>query len=253
MKVNGKRRILEVLARLENGEGVNKEEMAQEYGVSTRSIQRDLSEIDEVLSNPYFGESGKVAVKYNRDNKKHYLSRENAEILSSEERLAICKILLGSKVLSKKQVENIVNKLVKRDSKSEEFVGAQEMRNELEHYKGTLEDEDISKLWKLEQAVQEQHYISIDVQAENGKYYTAQLVPKGILFLGQDFYLVASKEAKDSSLGTYRIGDIKEIRSLEKSFKVDYAQRFEAGKFRKEWECKNTKQAEYISSLEKCA
>ena len=50
MEVNGKKRILKIFARLQNGEGINKEEMAQEYKVSTRSIQRDLSEIDGVVS-----------------------------------------------------------------------------------------------------------------------------------------------------------------------------------------------------------
>ena len=63
MEVNGKKRILKIFARLQNGEGINKEEMAQEYKVSTRSIQRDLSEIDGVVSDPYFAGSGKTSVK----------------------------------------------------------------------------------------------------------------------------------------------------------------------------------------------
>ena len=54
MEVNGKKRILKIFARLQKGEGINKEEMAQEYKVSTRSIQRDISEIDVVVSDPYF-------------------------------------------------------------------------------------------------------------------------------------------------------------------------------------------------------
>ena len=66
MEVNGKKRILKIFARLQKGEGINKEEMAQEYKVSTRSIQRDISEIDGVVSDPYFAGSGKTSVKYDR-------------------------------------------------------------------------------------------------------------------------------------------------------------------------------------------
>ena len=43
--------------------------------------------------------------------------QENGELLLPEEALAVCKILLGSKVLSKKQIKNIVDKLMKKDNK----------------------------------------------------------------------------------------------------------------------------------------
>lgn len=88
MKVSGKRRILEIYVRLQNGKGINKEEMAREYNVSTRSIQRDLFEIDEVVSDPCFAEGGLVYVKYDQNSKKYYLSKEDEDQLFPEESLA---------------------------------------------------------------------------------------------------------------------------------------------------------------------
>ena len=101
MEVNGKKRILKIFARLQNGEGINKEEMAQEYKVSTRSIQRDLSEIDGVVSDPYFAGSGKTSVKYDRNSRKYYMLQENSELLLPEvmsplpSKISFCKAITG--------------------------------------------------------------------------------------------------------------------------------------------------------------
>lgn len=103
MEVNGKKRILKIFARLQKGKGINKEEMAQEYKVSTRSIQAVIFQGNRwSCIRPYFAGSGKTSVKYDRNSRKYYMLQENSGLLLPEEALAVCKILLGSKVLSKK-------------------------------------------------------------------------------------------------------------------------------------------------------
>ena len=245
MEVNGKKRILKIFARLQNGEEINKEEMAQEYKVSTRSIQRDLSEIDGVVSDPYFAGSGKTSVKYDRNSRKYYMLQENGELLLPEEALAVCKILLGSKVLSKKQIKNIVDKLMKKDSGRAQVVGAGEIRNELEYYRENSE--------KVERSIEGQKYIDIVLQTDNNEYQKVKIAPKGIVFLEQEFYLAASKGEDDKYLEIYRICDIKEVINLEEKFSVVYAKRFQAGKFREEWEKKMKGSLEGSSLLVECA
>lgn len=253
MEVNGKKRILKIFARLQNGEEINKEEMAQEYKVSTRSIQRDLSEIDGVVSDPYFAGSGKTSVKYDRNSRKYYMLQENGELLLPEEALAVCKILLGSKVLSKKQIKNIVDKLMKKDSGRAQVVGAGEIRNELEYYRENSEKVELPKIWELERSIEGQKYIDIVLQTDNNEYQKVKIAPKGIVFLEQEFYLAASKGEDDKYLEIYRICDIKEVINLEEKFSVVYAKRFQAGKFREEWEKKMKGSLEGSSLLVECA
>ena len=231
MEVNGKKRILKIFARLQNGEGINKEEMAQEYKVSTRSIQRDLSEIDGVVSDPYFAGSGKTSVKYDRNSRKYYMLKEN----------------------SKKQIKNIVDKLMKKDSGRAQAVGAGEIRNELEYYRENPEKVELSKIWELERSIEDQKYISIVLETDNNEYQKVKIAPKGIVFLEQEFYLAASKGEDDKHLKIYRICDIKKVINLEEKFSVVYAKRFQVGKFREEWEKKMKGSLEGSSLLVECA
>ena len=179
--------------------------------------------------------------------------QENGELLLPEEALAVCKILLGSKVLSKKQIKNIVDKLMKKDSGRAQVVGAGEIRNELEYYRENSEKVELSKIWELERSIEGQKYIDIVLQTDNNEYQKVKIAPKGIVFLEQEFYLAASKGEDDKYLEIYRICDIKEVINLEEKFSVVYAKRFQAGKFREEWEKKMKGSLEGSSLLVECA
>ena len=184
---------------------------------------------------------------------RYYMLQENGELLLPEEALAVCKILLGSKVLSKKQIKNIVDKLMKKDSGRAQVVGAGEIRNELEYYRENSEKVELSKIWELERSIEGQKYIDIVLQTDNNEYQKVKIAPKGIVFLEQEFYLAASKGEDDKYLEIYRICDIKEVINLEEKFSVVYAKRFQAGKFREEWEKKMKGSLEGSSLLVECA
>ena len=103
-----KERILEIFFRLLMGQGVSVAEFANEYGVSTKSISRDLSEIKnftyehrELLSN--------AQIQYHADSKKHYMELEH--FLTPNELFALTKIILGSRAFSKAETVGVISKL----------------------------------------------------------------------------------------------------------------------------------------------
>ena len=85
-------RLLSIYARLLNGRVLNKRELAQEFGVTARSIQRDLESLRSFLSNEMLGQD----VVYDRAAGGYRLTKTQPKGLTNGEILAVCKILLES-------------------------------------------------------------------------------------------------------------------------------------------------------------
>lgn len=107
------RRVLEIYARLLNGQYINKAEEANRYGVNERSIQRDIDDIRTFLSD-FSMQTGDVekGIEYSRNDKGFYLTGNDGNVMSNSEILAFCKILLESRAFSSKRVKQMLNKLI---------------------------------------------------------------------------------------------------------------------------------------------
>ena len=89
-------RVLSLYQRLMEGEVVDKEVEAARYGVSARSIQRDISAINDFFEQET-EKSGVInSIEYDKKKGGHYLSQIYKTRLTNSEILAICKILLDS-------------------------------------------------------------------------------------------------------------------------------------------------------------
>ena len=87
-------RVLSLYQRLMEGEVVDKEVEAARYGVSARSIQRDISAINNFFEQET-EKSGVInSIEYDKKRGGHYLSQIYRTRLTNSEILAICKILL---------------------------------------------------------------------------------------------------------------------------------------------------------------
>ena len=95
-------RVLSLYQRLMEGEVVDKEVEAARYGVSARSIQRDISAINDFFEQET-EKSGVInSIEYDKKRGGHYLSQIYRKRLTNSEILAICKILLDSRAFTRK-------------------------------------------------------------------------------------------------------------------------------------------------------
>lgn len=85
-------RLLSIYTRLLNGQVLKKTLLAQEFGVTARSIQRDLESLRSFLSNEMLTHARPVG-------------------LSNSEILAVCKILLESRSMRRDEMLPILDKL----------------------------------------------------------------------------------------------------------------------------------------------
>lgn len=183
-------RLLSIYARLLNGRLLKKALLAQEFGVSARSIQRDLESLRSFLSNEMLPQD----VVYDRAAGGYRLTHARPMGLSNSEILAVCKILLESRSMRRDEMLPILDKLVDCCVPEENKRAVQQMiGNEKLHYIEPHHGQPVLRgLWELGQAVQQRQVLELDYQRLRGAEIVRRTVePVGILFSEYYFYLAA--------------------------------------------------------------
>ncbi|MCD8120273.1 MAG: WYL domain-containing protein [Lachnospiraceae bacterium] len=239
-------RVLDIYRRLQDGAVLNKTEAANHYGVTERTIQRDIEDVRNYLSGD-MEETGYVnEVIYDHRAKGYRLERVYRQALTNAEILAVCKILLDSRAFTKGEMSNLLEKLMiccvpENNRKRVEGL----VRNELFHYvEPRHRKEFLDSLWDIGQAIAECRYIEIQYRRNKGQeLVTRKLKPLAIMFSEFYFYLTAfidDKEIRehfdvvnDSFPTIYRIDRIQKLTVLDEHYRIPYKDRFEEGEFRK--------------------
>lgn len=239
-------RILSLYSRLKEGKIVNKSDEAELFGVSLRTVQRDIADIQNFLQD-HRRETGEIQdVVFDRVKNGYRLDTKEHTGLSAREILAAGKIMLESRAFVKGELFPIIYKLCglcndTKDRKMVETLLSNEMHHyiELHHGKKLL---DI--IWKLEQAQADQNYVRIRYRKiKNREIVERKVKPVGIMFSEFYFYMTAFIEGLDKEKEfqnpediyptIYRLDRLISLTVLNEHFAVPYAQRFEEGEFRK--------------------
>ena len=239
-------RVLSIYTRLKNGKVIHKERESREYGVSSRTIQRDLADIQCFLQNQCDDTGEEQEIVFHKEIGGYVLQRKASNQLESKEVLAVAKILLDSRSLMKNEMFPIIKKLISMCSDETEIRQVEDMiRNEMYHYVELQHGQQLlDRVWVLEKAVKNQQFLEIKYKRlKNQEIVTRKIKPVGIIFSGFYFYLTAFIEdidkqgcfqnPNDISPTIYRIDRMQEFKVLDEHFAVPYTERFEEGEFRK--------------------
>ena len=246
MELGKNDRVLTIYTKLMNGQVVKKADMAQQFGVNVKSIQRDLDNIKNFLGNQTAGEGIPNQLIYDYKLKGYRLEQSNKVKLTNDEILAVSKILLDSRAFTKPEMMNILDKLLEScvPKKNQKLVNDL-ISNERFHYiEPNHHKVYMDKMMVLGQAIRECKVITIKYQRLKDKALVERrLQPLAIMFSEYYFYLVGfiegidkSKEfdnANDPFPTIYRIDRIESLKVLDEHFKIPYSDRFEEGEFRK--------------------
>lgn len=235
-------RLLTIYARLLSGRTLQKAELAAEFGVTQRSIQRDLESLRCFLMEQELPQD----VLYDRTQRGYRLTHAQPKGLTNSEILAVCKILLESRSMIRSEMMPILDKLIDCCVPIENRKMVQELiSNEKHHYVEPHHGVPVlNGLWEIGQAVQRQRVMEIEYRKLKGAETVRRTIePVGILFSEYYFYLAAyirgidRKEAfsnpNDQYPTIYRIDRIKSFRVTDERFSPAYATRFQEGEFRK--------------------
>ena len=235
-------RVLHIYFKLARGEVLSKRELAQQFQVTERSVQRDLSALRCFLAEQNMGQD----IIYDKAVHGYYIENVSSTTLSNSEILAVCKILLESRSMRKDEIFPILDKLIsccvpEQNRKSVQMLISNEQYHYIEphHEKRILEG-----LWEIGQAIQNRQVMDIQYERiKEPKLVSRQIEPVGIMFSEYYFYLTAFlrnvdrgtefENADDLFPTIYRIDRIQSFKVLDERFHVPYKDRFEEGEFRK--------------------
>lgn len=239
-------RILQIYSKLSGGYVVNRAEEAERYGVNERSIQRDIEHIRDFLYEDAERTGIVNSIVYDRTEKGYRLETIYKIRLQNSEILALCKILLDSRAFTKKEMVEMIDKLIDccvpkvNQKRVKELI-----RNEEFHYvEPQHKTKFIGRMWDLGQAISESRYIEMDYyRTKDRRTVHRKLQPVAIMFSEYYFYLAAfipDEEVRkdfdvlnDSFPTIYRIDRIRSLKVLDERFHIPYNSRFEEGEFRK--------------------
>lgn len=239
-------RVLDIYTKLMNGSLIRKEEEAVNYNVNERSIQRDIEDIRVFLENSAAGSGYANSLVYDWKKKGYRLEQIHKVKLSDSEVLAVCKILLDSRAFTKKEMTEILHKIISCcvPKANQKEIGELIANEEYHYVEPRHKTVFIDTMWEIGQAIRHSQYIEIEYVRSKDKCRVKRKVqPVAIMFSEYYFYLTAFIEDEtvrkdfdvinDSFPTIYRMDRIKKLRVLDERFHIPYADRFEEGEFRK--------------------
>ena len=108
MEGSKQRRLLGIFFRCLHGENIIVQNLANEYGVSTKSIGRTIGDIRAFLAN-HRDLVGNMDLEYSKRDRCYHLHMD--EFLSNREMFALVKVIIGVRAFSKEELLILTDKL----------------------------------------------------------------------------------------------------------------------------------------------
>lgn len=238
-------RILSMYDKLSSGKVLFKSEEANSFQVNEKSIQRDIEDIREYLDTQFAQTGIENRLIYDHRQNGYRLEHSERIMLSNEEVLAVAKILLDSRALTKGEMMDMLDRLVaccvppeNRKLVSDLIANERYHYIELQHKKVFID-----KMWQIGIAIHETRNIEITYERTDHRVVNRKVQPLAIMFSEFYFYLAANIEnidrekefqnAQDKFPTIYRIDRIQELKVLDEHYRIPYKDRFEEGEYRK--------------------
>ena len=234
-------RLLQMYSRLVNGEILNKQKLAQQFGVTQRSIQRDIESLRCFITEQGLSQE----IFYDRSAKGYVLKDQKQRTLTNSEILAVCKILLESRSMNREEMMPILDKLLDCCVPAESKKAVSKLiANERHHYIPPQHGKEILPgLWEIGQAIEQHRVMEMEYKSLSGKVAVRTLEPVGLMFSEYYFYLVGFLRNIDRNVHfenpddlfptIYRVDRIQCFTVTDEVFTPAYATRFQEGEFRK--------------------
>lgn len=234
MQRNKTFRALEIYDRFRRGEKLLKENLATEYGVSLKTIQRDIEELRYYLYEKR-NEIGEFEIKVEN---KHYVYKavsDSDNTLTQKEILAVTKILLESRALTKNEMVPLIKKFQNQLSHKSKKEVDDLILDELHHYIELQHGKELlGILWDLSIAIREKKIITFDYTRMDKKKTKKQVKPAAIMFSEYYFYLISyGLNVEEDMPLVFRVDRMSNIKYRDERFYIPYKDRFEDGEFRK--------------------
>ncbi|MBQ8016367.1 MAG: WYL domain-containing protein, partial [Clostridia bacterium] len=184
-------RMLNIYERLNKGERIIKEQLAAEYGVSAKSIQRDIDDLRAYIAEAHSDEI-EASIVYDKSSNSYSLVHFEREWLTNEEAVALCKILLESRAFEKGELSVLIDKIITQISPADRPAAENVIRSELVNYVPLRHGKKLLPIiWEITGYIKEQRVISFEYIRQDGRVSSKTVKPVSIMFSEFYFYMIA--------------------------------------------------------------
>lgn len=226
-------RLMELFIRALKGEALSVKELSEEYGVSTRSITRDINDLKAFLSD-HQDILGYAELQYSGNDHSYTLIMDS--FLSNKELLSITKVLIGCRVFSNQDLLEIIKKLKSHTTPADRKRLEKIIQKEIYHYNEVKSDTHslIDNIWTLTDCIERRNEISITYYKMNRAQVKRRIKPVSILFSEYYFYMIAYKCDTDTPNTPFyfRIDRITDIVVHREKFTLSKEQNVDEGLLR---------------------
>lgn len=226
--MNDQERLLTIFLRLQSGAHLSKTQLADELGVSEKTIQRDFS-----LLSGFLDTQPMVAAELAYDAKHHTKYLKGKSLFNKKDILVISKILLENRSLNKEENKALLDSLLALISKDEQKEVSSIIASELLNYAPLSDTQNrIDKIWEWSEMIRKELVLDIEYQSPYNSKKHHTIFPVSLYYDSHYFYIVAYNLVFDSymTLKLDRILSWVEIK--EKKPSLSYGRKFRDGEIR---------------------
>ena len=226
--MNDQERLLTIFLRLQSGAHLAKAQLADEFGISEKTIQRDFS-----LLSGFLDTQPMVAAELAYDAKHHTRYLKGKSLFNKKDILVISKILLENRSLNKEENKSLLDSLLALISKDEQKEVSSIIASELLNYAPLSDTQNrIDKVWEWSEMIRKELVLDIDYQSPYNTEKRHTIFPVSLYYDTHYFYIVAYNLLFDSymTLKLDRILGWKESKKEKPS--LSYGRKFRDGEIR---------------------
>lgn len=224
-------RILDIYQRFGKGEILTKKQLAEAYEINEKSVQRYIADI-----NRFMEISGGGFIRYNTRKKAYEMVGRQPVGLTDADIFALLKILFEVRAFPETEMQHLYEALTNLCSTAEVADSIRRLtENEMAHYVPPRQSMEIIRLlWTINNTIIDNVVSRISYMRTSGHEIEQDVQPKGILFSGSHFYLVANICGVEKHEETiFLIDRITDYMPTRRKFMVPDKDRFQAGEKRK--------------------
>jgi predicted DNA-binding transcriptional regulator YafY len=241
-------RVLWMYEMLTKGGLVEKPKLMEKFGVSEKTIRRDIDDLRTYLVDSRQIETSS-AIIYDKAKNAYELVRFDPEWLTNEETLALCKILLESRALIKDELEAVIDKLLRQTEPEKRSFVKDMVKNELFYYVSLRHGKKLlPSIWHLSEMIHEREITEFTYTRLDGAQGGRRVKPVAIMFSEFYFYLIAyfADDSKDFPT-VFRVDRIEDIRAAGEKFHIPYDKKFSDGEFRHRVQFMHPGELQYVT------
>lgn len=205
---------MNIYERLKHGEHLSKSELASDYSVSEKTIQRDIDDIRAYLSETHIYDRD-ISIKYDKTLNRYYLHDSSQSLLSGDEVLVLYKILLENPSLPKEKLTDIINKISAILPTPDRQIIESDIAKILENYHAVNVPSDITlKVWEFTKYAQNENSLLISYLFPNNEKRYYIIFPVSVIYNKNTFYLIALTKDNYKFPTIFNINEITSIKQL---------------------------------------